>query len=86
MKYKTADLVLLVDYRTVEYIFLNQALKQVLVYLPISKLQSLSSTVFFHNIISQGLESHSINYYYLESAMHNTVWKNNESFRRFYPP
>ena len=65
---------------------MNPALKQVLVYLPISKLQLLSSTVFFHNIISQGLESHSINYYYLEWAMHNIVWKNNESFRRFYPP
>ena len=38
---------------------MNPALKQVLVYLPISKLQLLSSTVFFHNIISQRLESHS---------------------------
>ena len=37
----------MVDYRTVEYIFLNPAIKQVLVYLPISKLQLLSSTVSF---------------------------------------
>ena len=39
---------------------MNPALKQVLVYLPISKLQLLSSTVFFHNIISQRLECLSI--------------------------
>ena len=26
-----------------------------------------------------------INYYYLEWAMYNIVWKNNENFCRFYP-
>ena len=35
---------------------MNPALKQVLVILHFSKLQLMSSTVFLHNIISQGLE------------------------------
>ena len=35
---------------------MNPARKQVLVYLPISKLQLLSTAVFFHKIISQVLE------------------------------
>ena len=64
---------------------MNPALNQVLVYLYnyLSPHCNCCQVPYFLTI-SLGLDI-PINYYYLEWAMYNIVWKNNENFCRFYP-